>query len=91
MVIIYHANNSLDANMIKSLLEQTNIRAYILGEHLQGGVGDLPASDLVKVAVDNKNEVEAKQIIEAWDAGSIVEEESLSNLNLLDGDQNATA
>jgi len=71
MVIIYHANNSLDANMIKSLLEQTNIRAYILGEHLQGGVGDLPASDLVKVA--------------------IVEEESLSNLNLLDGDQNATA
>ncbi len=91
MVIIYHANNSLDANMIKSLLAQASIPAYILGEHLQGGVGDLPASDLVKVAVDNNYETEAKQIIEAWNAASIVEEESTANLNLLDGDPNATA
>ncbi|MFW5432790.1 MAG: DUF2007 domain-containing protein [Methylophilaceae bacterium] len=80
MIIIYHAANSLDGNMIKSLLEQHDIHAYVLGEHLQGGVGDLPASDLVKVAVDDEHQASARSIIEEWDAGSIVEEESSTNL-----------
>lgn len=89
MIIIYHANNSLDANMVKSLLAQHNIPAYILGEHLQGGVGDLPASDLVKVAVHQENQTNARKIIEEWDAGEVVKEEL--NINLVDGDLNAVS
>lgn len=82
MIIIYHAANSLDANLIKGLLEQSNIPAFILGEYLQGGVGDLPASDLVKVAVEETYAHEAKQIIQAWESATILDEEA--NLNLSD-------
>ncbi|MCH9799498.1 MAG: DUF2007 domain-containing protein [Betaproteobacteria bacterium] len=75
MIIIYHAANSLDANMIKSLLEQFHIRAFIQGEYLQGGMGELPAADLVTVSVDDENFTEAKKIIVEWEAATVIEEE----------------
>lgn len=87
MIIIYHAANSLDANMIKGLLEQYEIRAFIQGEYLQGGMGELPAADLVTVSVDDENYTEAKKVIVEWEATTIVEEEP--NTNLLGGALNA--
>lgn len=87
MIIIYHAANSLDANMIKGLLEQYEIRAFIQGEYLQGGMGELPAADLVTVSVDDENYTEAKKVIVEWEAATIVEEEP--NTNLLGGALNA--
>lgn len=75
MIIVYDAANSLDANMIKGLLEQYEIRAFIQGEYLQGGMGELPAADLVKVSVDDKNFTEAKHIIAEWEAATILEED----------------
>lgn len=67
MVIIYQAANSLDAYMIKGLLEQYDIPAYVQGEHLQSGVGLLPAvAGFIKVSVDNKNQAEAEQVISDW-------------------------
>lgn len=87
MIIIYHAANSLDANMIKGLLEQYKIRAFIQGEYLQGGMGELPAADLVTVSVDDENYTEAKKIIVEWEAATIVEEEP--NTNLVGGALNA--
>lgn len=89
MVIIYHAANSLDANMIKGLLAQYNIPSYIQGELLQGGMGELPMADLVTVSVQNENEAEAKKIVQGWQAGSIIEEES--NINLVDDVLNGAA
>ncbi len=80
MIIIYHAANSLDANMIKGLLEQYEIRAFIQGEYLQGGMGELPAVDLVTVSVDDENYTEAKKVIVEWEAATIVEEEPKTNL-----------
>jgi len=87
VIIIYHAANSLDANMIKGLLEQYEIRAFIQGEYLQGGMGELPAADLVTVSVDDENYTEAKKVIVEWEAATIVEEEP--NTNLLGGALNA--
>lgn len=89
MIVIYHAANSLDANMIKGLLEQYNIPSYIQGELLQGGMGELPMADLVTVSVQNEHEMEAKKIVQDWQAGSIVEDES--NTNLVDGVLNGAA
>ncbi|MDG1073715.1 MAG: DUF2007 domain-containing protein [Methylophilaceae bacterium] len=80
MVIIYHAANSLDANMIKGLLEQCEIQAFIQGEYLQGGAGELPAANLVTVSVINSHEIEAKQIIAAWHSAPIIEEETITPL-----------
>ncbi len=89
MIIIYHAANSLDGNMIKSLLEHNNIRAFIQGDLLQGGAGELPAADLVTVSVADKHENKAKEIVAEWESASIIEEEA--NANLLDGVRNANS
>lgn len=80
MIIVYHAANSLDANLIKNLLAQHHIQAFILGEYLQGGVGDLPAADLVKVAVDDQDAVAAQDIIHQWNRATVLEEEVNFNL-----------
>jgi hypothetical protein len=76
MIIIYHAANSLDANMIKSLLEQYRIAAFIQGEYLQGGVGELPVAGLVTVSVNNDDQFEARKIVHEWEVATIVEEQS---------------
>lgn len=89
MIIIYHAANSLDANMIKGLLAQFNIPSYIQGELLQGGFGELPMADLVTVSVVNEHASEAKKIVDEWQAGAIVEEES--SANLVGGELNGAA
>jgi hypothetical protein len=75
MVIVHSASNGFNAHIIKGLLEQFNIPAYIHGEYLQGGVGELPSTEnLVKVLVDDANQVEAEKIIKAWEASPIIEE-----------------
>lgn len=91
MMIIYHAANSLDAHMIKGLLAQYEIPAYIQGEFLQGGAGELQAAfNVVTVSVDNINQPKAKKIIDEWDSGAIVEGEQ-EPTNLVGGGLNATS
>ena len=89
MIIVYHAANSLDANMIKDLLAQHHIQGYIQGAYLQGGMGELPAADLVTVSVNDEFQTEARNIITEWEAGSIIEEEV--NATLLDDGLSATS
>ena len=69
MEIVYSAANNLEAHMIKGVLEQQEIPAYIQGEHLQSGMGELPAiSGFVKISVDNVNVPTARKIIKEWEA-----------------------
>jgi hypothetical protein len=51
MKIIYRAENLIDANLVKLALADAGIRAFVGGEQLTGGVGQLPAMDLVTVMV----------------------------------------
>lgn len=75
MVIVYSASNGFNAHIIKGLLEQFNIPAYIHGEYLQGGVGELPSTaNLVKVLVDDINQNEADTIIKQWESAPIANE-----------------
>lgn len=76
MIIVYHAASTLDAHMIKGLLEQYKIRAYIQGEYLQGGMGELPTIGLVTVSVDNEYQAEACNIVAEWETSTIIEIES---------------
>jgi hypothetical protein len=64
MQIIYRAENSIDANLLKGLLEQHGIMAFVNGEFLQGGIGELPASGLVTVSVNESDVAEARAIAE---------------------------
>lgn len=68
MKIIYRAANLIDAHLVKGSLEQEGIHAFVSGEHLTGGVGQLPASDLVTVMVADHDAEQARSIALEVDA-----------------------
>ena len=74
MMVVYHASNSIEAYLIKNLLEQQEIAAYVFGDYLQGGVGEIPAIGLVTVNVSDSDYTRAKEIVDEWDASVIVED-----------------
>ena len=74
MMVAYHASNSIEAYFIKNLLEQQEIPAYVFGDYLQGGVGEIPAIGLVTVNVSDSDYTRAKEIVDEWDASVIVED-----------------
>jgi hypothetical protein len=51
MRVVYHAENIVDAHLVKDALEQAGIPAFVNGEYLIGGVGQLPARDFLGVSV----------------------------------------
>ncbi|MDQ7058909.1 MAG: DUF2007 domain-containing protein [Ghiorsea sp.] len=67
MKLVYEANQLGEAHIIKHLLERAGLQTTILGEYLQGGVGEIAASGLLKVMVNEAAYDEAKSIIQAWD------------------------
>ena len=67
MRVVYDAYTSLDAYVVKNLLESEGIEAHIQGEYLQGGVGELSAMNLVKVSVNDHDIERARAIIEEWE------------------------
>ena len=74
MMVAYHASNSIEAYLIKNLLEQQEIPAYVFGDYLQGGVGEIPAIGLVTVNVSDSDYTRAKEIVDEWDASVIIED-----------------
>ncbi|HYG31487.1 MAG TPA: DUF2007 domain-containing protein [Methylophilaceae bacterium] len=78
MKIVYNAHTSLDAYVIKNLLESEGIAAFVQGDYLQGGVGELAAVDLVKVSVHDEDVAAARLLIEAWESSQPVDEEATS-------------
>ena len=64
MICVFEASSAVEAHMIINLLEQSEIEAHIHGEHLQGGVGELQAVGIVRVMVNEADQIKAHQIIE---------------------------
>ena len=73
MIVVYNAANSIEAYLIKNLLEQQEISAYVFGDYLQGGVGEIPAIGLVTVNVSDSDYAKAKEIVDAWDTATVIE------------------
>ena len=81
MRIVYRAQNLIDAHLVKDALEHAEVPAFISGEYLTGGVGQLPALDYVAVLVPESSidvaepivrEIdhalaEARSVIQEWD------------------------
>ncbi len=74
MITVYNALNSIEGYIIKNLLEQQEIPAYVLGEHLQSGVGEIPAIGLIRVSVSDSDYQRAKEIVDEWDASIVIED-----------------
>jgi hypothetical protein len=71
MKTIYRAENVFDASLVRDLLGQADIMAFVQGAVLQGGIGELPASGLVTVSVADEDASAARDIVEAFEAGNI--------------------
>jgi hypothetical protein len=65
--IVYRAENIIDANLVKAALADEGIQAFVSGEYLTGGVGQLPALDLVTVMVAEPDFERAASIAESID------------------------
>jgi hypothetical protein len=63
MRIIYRAQNLIDAHLVKDALECAEVPAFISGEYLTGGVGQLPAMDYVAVLVPESSVDVAEPIV----------------------------
>ena len=70
MVKIFTAQNSIEANIVKGMLEANDIPAYVQGEYLQGGIGELAAIDFVFVSVDETDKSKALELIRLYENGS---------------------
>lgn len=63
MRIAYRAENLFDAHLVKDALERAEIPAFIGGEYLMGGVGQLPARDYMTVLVPESSLSAAEGIV----------------------------
>jgi len=69
MINIYSANSSIEAHLIKNLLAQHGIDAFVAGHYLQGGIGELPVFNLIQVQVSAEDEAAALKVIQDYEAG----------------------
>jgi hypothetical protein len=65
MEVVYRATHLFDAHLVRMALEQAGIPAFVLGEALLGGVGELPACGLVTVCVPPSCGEAARGLVEA--------------------------
>jgi hypothetical protein len=68
MQTVYRAENLIDAHLVKDALEAGGIPAFIAGEYLTGGVGQLPAMDFMAVMVPESSLPEASAIVRGVEA-----------------------
>jgi hypothetical protein len=70
MKCIYEASDVLEAHVIQGLLEQHRISSFIEGEHLLGAVGELPASRLVRILVNDDDWSEGSSLMREYDSAN---------------------
>lgn len=63
MRVVYEATNLIDAHLVRHALENAGIPAFVRGEALLGGVGELPAFGLVAVCVPDSAWPEADALV----------------------------
>ena len=75
MITVYQAHSSFDAKLIQDQLSFEGIDSHIMGDLLQGGMGELQAHGLVKLMVDEEDLEHSISIIENWKNTKISENE----------------
>jgi hypothetical protein len=81
MRIVYRAQNLIDAHLVKDALESAEVPAFITGEYLTGGVGQLPALDYVAVLVPESSVEVAEPIVREIDHALAEAREAIRELD----------
>ena len=69
MKSVFSASHSIEAHLVKGLLEANGIAAMVAGDFLQGGIGELPAFGCCEVRVAPEHERAARAIIHEYETG----------------------
>lgn len=73
MKTVFEPSNSLEGYMLQDLLKQRGIDSRLDGAHLQGGVGELPASGLVRLVVSEEDFRAARAVIDDWESTNVTD------------------
>lgn len=65
MKVVYEAGNVIDAHLVRHALEHAGIPAFVRGEALLGGMGELPVCGMVAVCVPASCWADACQVVRA--------------------------
>jgi hypothetical protein len=65
MRVVYLADNLFDAHLVKHALEEVEIPAFVFGESLLGGMGELPLFGVLRVCVPDTAFAEAERVVQA--------------------------
>jgi hypothetical protein len=63
MRCVYQAENSIDAHLVRGALENQGIPAWVFGDYLTGGIGQLPVLGLIEVHVADDRYTEAETFV----------------------------
>lgn len=83
--VAYEAAHAIDAHLVRHALEAAGIPAFIRGEALLGGLGELGIYGLVAVCVPDACWPEARAVVEALRLGEPPAEPLVDSLDDPDG------
>ena len=64
MRVVYLADNLFDAHLVKHALEEAEIPAFVFGESLLGGMGELPLFGVLRVCVPDTAFSDAEGVVQ---------------------------
>lgn len=70
MIKVYRAANITEAHIVKGMLEARGIQAFVEGQYLQGGIGELATMDFASVSVNDDDVQQAREIIAEYENNS---------------------
>ncbi|MES2857789.1 MAG: DUF2007 domain-containing protein [Pseudomonadota bacterium] len=72
---VYQAANLIDAHLVRHALEDAGIAAFVRGEALTGGMGELGVFGLLAVMVADEQWAQAREVVEGLGFGAAIAEE----------------
>jgi Putative prokaryotic signal transducing protein len=72
---LHKASSMLEGQMLQDLLQQEGIECFLGGSYLQGAIGELPASGLIRLFVEEDDWSRADRIIKSWMAAPPMHDE----------------
>lgn len=76
MRVVFVADHWIDAQLARGLLASEGIHCILLGESLTGAIGELPAFGILRIAVDERDEARARELLSTLrrsDGPSVIE------------------
>ncbi|MDY6921851.1 MAG: DUF2007 domain-containing protein [Pseudomonadota bacterium] len=67
MEIIYRAKDFADAHILAGYLRARGLECHVGGHYLQGGLGELGATDLTVVRVAAQDVARARELVESYE------------------------